>query len=155
MALAIGLASATVAQEKAPAKSAASKPPAKASGAADQGEAPAPAPARESSSGAAKKAPAKKSASRARRSRGQAAPTTDRIREIQEALHRAGHYRGEPTGKWDASTTTAMRNFQQAQGLKATGKLDAVTLQRLGLGSPVAGVAPPRETSGSPPQTPR
>jgi peptidoglycan hydrolase-like protein with peptidoglycan-binding domain len=116
-------------------------------------QAPAKSTAKKSSSAAAKKAPAKKSASRSRRSRGQAAPTADRIKEIQSALAQAGHYRGEPTGKWDAPTATAMRGFQQAQGLKVTGKLDAVTLQKLGLGSPVAGLAPPREPApGWPPQ---
>jgi peptidoglycan hydrolase-like protein with peptidoglycan-binding domain len=127
--------------------------PAKSSGTQ---QAPAKPPAKKSSSSSAKKAPVKKPATRSRRSRGQAAPTADRIKEIQSALAQAGHYRGEPTGKWDAPTVTAMRSFQQAQGLKASGKLDAATLQKLGLGSPVAGVAPPRDTpSSSPPLGPR
>jgi peptidoglycan hydrolase-like protein with peptidoglycan-binding domain len=82
-----------------------------------------------------------------RRTRGQAAPTTERIREIQAALVRTGQYSGEPTGKWDAATSAALSNFQQSKGLKPTGKLDAQTLQQLGLGSPVSGVAPPRPTS--------
>ncbi len=98
-----------------------------------------------SSASKSSKKPTKKSTRRTTRSsRGQAAPAADRIREIQAALARSGHYQGEPTGKWDANTTTAMRNFQQSQGLKETGKLDALTLQKLGLGSPVAGLAPPR-----------
>ncbi|MBI3405490.1 MAG: peptidoglycan-binding protein, partial [Acidobacteria bacterium] len=47
------------------------------------------------------------------------------------------------------ATTEAMRNFQNAEGLKPSGKLDAITLQRLGLGSPVAGVAPPKQTASA------
>ncbi len=78
------------------------------------------------------------------RKRGQTAPTPARIKEIQLALAQSGHYSGEPTGKWDASTVEAMKHFQEAQGLKPTGKLDAPSLQKLGLGSHVAGLAPPR-----------
>lgn len=95
----------------------------------------------------------KKKRTRSSRSRGQAAPTVDRIREIQTALGRAGHYSGEPSGKWDSETTTAMKNFQEAQRLRPSGKLDAVTLQRLGLGSPVTGVAPPRPAATSSPSS--
>ena len=37
-----------------------------------------------------------------------------------------------------------MKSFQQAHGITPTGKIDASSLQKLGLGSDVAGVAPPR-----------
>lgn len=63
--------------------------------------------------------------------RGPAAPSPQRIREIQEALARSGHYRKEPTGKLDASTTAALGSFQQANGLERTGKLNAWTLRKL------------------------
>lgn len=99
-----------------------------------------------SKSNKSKKKPVRRASSR---SRGQAAPTSDRIREIQEALAREGFYKGEPNGKWDSATTESMRNFQQAQSLRATGKLDALTLQKLGLGSSVAGLAPPAQPTGS------
>jgi peptidoglycan hydrolase-like protein with peptidoglycan-binding domain len=36
-----------------------------------------------------------------------------------------------------------MRKFQETHGLNPTGKLDAKTLQQLGLGSRTAGAAPP------------
>ncbi|MBI3406042.1 MAG: peptidoglycan-binding protein, partial [Acidobacteria bacterium] len=95
---------------------------------------------------AAKKSSAKgkKSKKQPPRKRGQTAPTPDRIREIQSALSQTGHYSGEPSGKWDASTIDAMKRFQDSQGFKPTGRVDAPTLQRLGLGSQVAGLAPPR-----------
>jgi peptidoglycan hydrolase-like protein with peptidoglycan-binding domain len=78
-----------------------------------------------------------------RRERGQKAPTTERISEIQLALAKDGSFDGKPNGKWDNSTMEATRKFQQGHGLNPTGKLDAKTLQRLGLGSETAGVAPP------------
>ena len=98
----------------------------------------------------------KKRSTRKRRARGQQTPTTDRIREIQQALARGGHYQAEPTGKWDAATVTALKSFQQANDLTATGKLDARTLQKLGLGSEIAGSAPPRASNGqaAPPARP-
>jgi peptidoglycan hydrolase-like protein with peptidoglycan-binding domain len=78
-----------------------------------------------------------------RRERGQKAPTPDRISEIQQALAKDGSFTGKPNGKWDAATMEATRKFQEAHGLSPTGKLDAKTLQQLGLGSHTAGVAPP------------
>lgn len=87
--------------------------------------------------------PAKKKSTK-RTARRQTAPTPERIREIQTALAQAGHYAGTPNGKWDAASIAAMKDFQTANGLKATGKLDAISLQKLGLGSETAGLAPPR-----------
>jgi len=78
-----------------------------------------------------------------RRERGQKAPTPERISEIQQALGKDGSYSATPNGKWDASTVDALTKFQQSHGLSATGKLNAKTLQLLGLGSSTAGVAPP------------
>ena len=71
------------------------------------------------------------------------APTPDRIAEIQTALAKSNAYQGDPTGKWDAATIDAMKRFQTAQGLAPTGKIDALTLQHLGLGSDVAGKGAP------------
>jgi len=92
----------------------------------------------------------------------QKAPTPDRISEIQSALARNGYYQGDPNGKWDSSTVAAMQKFQSDHGLDATGKLDALTLQKLGLGSDIAGVSAPRpitpETTApatQPPATPK
>jgi peptidoglycan hydrolase-like protein with peptidoglycan-binding domain len=86
---------------------------------------------------------AKSSKKPRRRAGGQKAPTPDRISEIQQALAKDGSFVGKPNGKWDASTIEATRKFQEAHGLNPTGKLDAKTLQQLGLGSQTAGVAPP------------
>jgi peptidoglycan hydrolase-like protein with peptidoglycan-binding domain len=98
--------------------------------------------------------------SRASRSRGQAAPTTDRIREIQTALIKADAYNGTATGKWDAATVEAMKKFQQSNGLNPSGKLNALSLEKLGLGSATSGrgaprLAPAGATSSSPTNPPR
>jgi peptidoglycan hydrolase-like protein with peptidoglycan-binding domain len=90
----------------------------------------------------------------------QKAPTADRITEIQSVLARDGYYQGNPTGKWDTNTVAAMQKFQSDNGIEANGKLDAPTLQKLGLGSDIAGVSAPKpvtspaccsETPSSPP----
>jgi murein L,D-transpeptidase YcbB/YkuD len=81
--------------------------------------------------------------------RGQKAPTADRIDEIQAALDRSGFYSGEPSGKMDAKTQEAMRQFQQANGLNPTGKIGALTLEKLGLGSSTAGLAAPHPAPSS------
>lgn len=82
---------------------------------------------------------------------GQKAPTADRINEIQTALSRDGYYQGEPNGKWDSNTVAAVQKFQSANGMDANGKLDAPTLQKLGLGSDIAGVSAPKPmVPGSP-----
>ena len=82
----------------------------------------------------------------------QKAPTADRISEIQSALGRGGYYQGEPTGKWDPDTIAAMQKFQSANGIDPSGKIDAPSLQKLGLGSDIAGVAAPKPiTPGSTP----
>lgn len=76
--------------------------------------------------------------------KGQKAPAPDRISEIQTALSRDGYYQGEPNGKWDSNTVAAVQKFQSSNGMDANGKLDAPTLQRLGLGSDIAGVSAPK-----------
>jgi peptidoglycan hydrolase-like protein with peptidoglycan-binding domain len=81
--------------------------------------------------------------------RGQKAPTPDRIREIQSALIREGAFGGQPTGKWDDATVNAMKKFQENQGLNPTGKIDAVTLVKLGLGSDTAGKGAPIPTAST------
>jgi peptidoglycan hydrolase-like protein with peptidoglycan-binding domain len=94
---------------------------------------------------------AKKTRSRTTRKkeRGQTAPTPERISEIQQALAKDGSFGGTPNGKWDDSTSEAMKRFQAAHALNPSGKLDAPTLQKLGLGSQTAGVAAPTPPIGA------
>lgn len=82
-------------------------------------------------------------------------PSRDRTEQIQEALERGGYYTGNPNGKWDARMAESLRRFQTANGLPPTGKLDALSLEKMGLGSDTAGVGAPRTTTpGTPAATP-
>lgn len=94
----------------------------------------------------------KKSSSKSKRKakvKGQTAPTPDRIRDIQAALQKDGSYEGELTGKWDAATMDAMRKYQDKNGISPTGKIDAVSLNKLGLGSGTAGKGAPVPAASS------
>ena len=87
---------------------------------------------------------------RSKREPTQKAPTPERIKEIQSALSRRGYYQSEPNGKWDLNTVSAMQKFQSENGLDANGKINAVSLQKLGLGSEIAGVSAPKTPAPSP-----
>lgn len=78
-----------------------------------------------------------------RRVKGQAAPTPERINEIQQALTKSGAYTDVPSGRWDDATVEAMKKYQSSHGLNPTGKLDALTLQKLGFSSETTGLAAP------------
>src|SRR5271155_3555062 len=80
----------------------------------------------------------------------QKAPTPERISEIQSALAHGGYYQGTPNGKWDSNTISAMQKFQSDNGLSNSGKIDAPSLQKLGLGSGTAGVDAPKPITPKP-----
>ena len=80
----------------------------------------------------------------------QKAPTPERISEIQSALAHGGYYQGNPNGKWDSNTIAAMQKFQSDNGLSNSGKIDASSLQKLGLGSGTAGVDAPKPITPKP-----
>ncbi len=81
--------------------------------------------------------------------KGQATPTPDRIKEIQSALQKDGSYQGEPNGKWDEATMEAMKKYQDKNGFNPTGKIDAGSLNKLGLGSDTAGKGAPVPATSS------
>ena len=96
--------------------------------------------------GSAEPASAVQRRRRRRRRRGQRNPTPERIREIQAALIKAEYLEGKPNGVWDEGTAGAMEDFQRDNEFRVTGKPDALSLIKLGLGSPTAGVGAPRKT---------
>jgi hypothetical protein len=57
-----------------------------------------------------------------------------RAEQIQEALVEAGDLHETPTGRWDAETREAMRQYQSSNGFQPTGLPDAKSLMKLGLG---------------------
>jgi peptidoglycan hydrolase-like protein with peptidoglycan-binding domain len=93
---------------------------------------------------AAKKKKSSKNHHASKREPTQKAPTPQRISEIQSALTHGGYYQGAPNGKWDSNTVAAMQKFQSDNGLSSSGKIDAPSLQKLGLGSGTAGVDAPK-----------
>ena len=52
-------------------------------------------------------------------------------RSVAEALYRLGYHSDKITGRMDAETQSALRSFQTANGLAATGEADPETLARL------------------------
>jgi peptidoglycan hydrolase-like protein with peptidoglycan-binding domain len=149
--------------KKKPAASTAKPPSAKAAAAGSPSKAsakstPAEVPAAKKASGTAPKGSprsgassrtGKRAGSRSRRQPGQKAPTSDRVSQIQAALAKDGSFSGTPDGKWNDDTAAAIRRFQASHRLNPTGRLDALTLQKLGLGSETAGVAAPTPPPGA------
>jgi len=76
----------------------------------------------------------------ARRPPIQLQPTTDRYKEIQQALADKGYFRGTADGNWGSDSVDALKRFQKDQNLDADGKIGALSLMALGLG-PKRGVA--------------
>ncbi|MFZ0521041.1 MAG: peptidoglycan-binding domain-containing protein [Candidatus Acidiferrales bacterium] len=107
-------------------------------------------PSAHASTSSAKKKKSHRHHSSARQSF-QKAPTPQRISEIQASLGRGGYYQGQPNGKWDSSTVSALQKFQSDNGMNPSGKLDAPSLQKLGLGSSTAGVDAPKPLSHTSP----
>jgi hypothetical protein len=99
---------------------------------------------------AAKKKKSSKKHHASKREPTQKAPTPERISEIQSALAHGGYYQGNPNGKWDSNTISALQKFQSDNGLSNSGKIDAPSLQKLGLGSGTAGVDAPKPLSPKP-----
>jgi peptidoglycan hydrolase-like protein with peptidoglycan-binding domain len=58
---------------------------------------------------------------------------TENTRKVQEALKAKGNDPGPIDGKMGPKTRAALKEFQQASGLKATGQLDSQTAEKLGV----------------------
>lgn len=76
----------------------------------------------------------------------QTRPARERYLQIQQALVKAGFDPGPVDGVWGPNSEVALQDFQEAQGLEPTGRIDALSLIQLGLG-------PQYETSDTPSQT--
>ena len=58
----------------------------------------------------------------------------DQIKQAQALLKQRSLYNGEQTGKLDSATREGLKKYQQAEGLKVTGTLNKVTLEKMGIG---------------------
>jgi len=59
--------------------------------------------------------------------------TKDQINQAQALLKQRGFYTGEQLGKLDDATREGLRKYQQAEGLKVTGTLNRVTLEKMNI----------------------
>ena len=59
--------------------------------------------------------------------------TKDQINQAQAILKTRGFYGGEQIGKLDEATREGLRKYQQAEGLKVTGTLNKVTLEKMNI----------------------
>lgn len=59
--------------------------------------------------------------------------TKEQINQAQALLKARGFYSGEQVGKLDDATREGLRKFQQAEGLKVTGTLNKVTLEKMNI----------------------
>lgn len=76
----------------------------------------------------------------------QQVPTTERYKEIQQALADRGFFSGSVDGNWGPSSVEALKRFQRDQNIGDDGKLGALSIIALGLG--------PRRTQNIPNGTP-
>ena len=59
--------------------------------------------------------------------------TKEQINQAQALLKARGFYGGEQLGKLDDATREGLRKYQQAEGLKVTGTLNKVTLEKMNI----------------------
>ena len=59
--------------------------------------------------------------------------TKEQIKQAQALLKTRGFYNGQGDGKLNDDTRAALRKYQEAEGLKVTGTLNKVTLERMGI----------------------
>jgi len=99
------------------------------------------APAKTAPTTTAKRAPTKRPVAVVHHSQQQ--PTTDRYKEIQQALSAKGYFTGEADGNWGPASVDALKRFQRDQNIPDDGKLGSLSLIALGLG-------PKRESADQP-----
>src|SRR4029078_1195382 len=57
----------------------------------------------------------------------------EQINQAQALLKERGFYAGEQIGKLDDATREGLRKYQQAEGLKVTGTLNRITLEKMNI----------------------
>ncbi|MGI8735147.1 MAG: peptidoglycan-binding domain-containing protein [Pyrinomonadaceae bacterium] len=59
--------------------------------------------------------------------------TKEQIKQAQAILKARGFYAGEATAKLDDATRDGLREYQKAEGLKVTGTMNKLTLEKMGI----------------------
>lgn len=91
-----------------------------------------------------------KTAKKSWKSKGQHGITSDRTRQIQEALIRQHYLDGEANGVWDTRTQEACRKYQADNGWQSKVLPDSRALIKLGLGPDHKNVLNPETAATSP-----
>lgn len=73
----------------------------------------------------------------------------EKVKAVQQALKDKGHDPGDVDGKMGPKTQAALRDYQQKEGLKATGRLDSETAAKLGVQASTDTSSPAASPSGS------
>jgi peptidoglycan hydrolase-like protein with peptidoglycan-binding domain len=83
--------------------------------------------------------------------RAAAGGNTEQVKAVQQALKDKGHDPGEVDGKMGPKTQQALRDYQQKEGLKASGRVDSETASKLGVQASASGSSssPAASPSGS------
>lgn len=71
--------------------------------------------------------------------RNAAAAPSPLVRSAQQSLNDKGFDAGAADGQWGPKTEEAVRSFQNAKGLPASGQLDSQTIAALGIAQPAEG----------------
>jgi peptidoglycan hydrolase-like protein with peptidoglycan-binding domain len=59
--------------------------------------------------------------------------TKDQINQAQTILKQRGFYGGGQTGKLDTDTRAGLKKYQEAEGVKVTGTLNKLTLEKMNI----------------------
>ncbi|MDT4968767.1 MAG: hypothetical protein QOJ64_3504 [Acidobacteriota bacterium] len=59
--------------------------------------------------------------------------TKDQINQAQTILKQRGFYGGGQTGKLDTDTRAGLKKYQEAEGVKVTGTLNKMTLEKMSI----------------------
>jgi peptidoglycan hydrolase-like protein with peptidoglycan-binding domain len=74
----------------------------------------------------------------------------EQVKAAQQALKDKGHDPGPIDGRMGPKTQTALREFQKAEGMKETGRLDQETMAKLGVPGSAAGASSETPSAASP-----
>ena len=69
------------------------------------------------------------------------------VSQIQQMLNDKGYQVGSVDGQMGTKTKSALKKFQQSQGLQASGRIDAQTLAALGTTPAASPTSPQQDTS--------
>jgi peptidoglycan hydrolase-like protein with peptidoglycan-binding domain len=81
--------------------------------------------------------------------------TADQITAAQKLLKSKSMYAGEETGKLDDATCDGLKKYQETNGIKVTGTLNAVTLTKMGIALTDKQKADAAATTPAPATTPK